>query len=311
MTIIDLRTMRESSPPPFSVVCLGNFDGIHIGHETLVNITKEKANELASQFLGIASGACFFRKAPSDYFPDSKVPHLMTFEQKLSRFFELGLDYAFVTDFEEIRHKSSETFVQKVLQEEINCVFAVCGFNFHYGKGAAGDATSLMHSMNGSATTVSPVCVDSIPVSSSLIRAAIGVGDMARAALLLGRPYCIEAEVLHGKALGRKLGIPTINQLFPEELAIPKHGIYITQTHIGGRVYPSVTNVGIRPSINDGTHINCETHILDFDHEIYGLQVRVDFLANLREEIHFSDLEELRNQIQKDIQATKAYFKEA
>ena len=102
MTIIDLRTMRESSPPPFSVVCLGNFDGIHVGHETLVKVTKEKANELAPQFPGIASGACFFKKAPSDYFPTAKVPHLMTLEQKLSHFFKLGLDYAFITDFEEI-----------------------------------------------------------------------------------------------------------------------------------------------------------------------------------------------------------------
>ncbi len=311
MTIIDLRTMRESAPPPFSVVCLGNFDGIHVGHETLVNVTKEKANELSSQFPGIASGACFFKKAPSDYFPTAKVPHLMTFEQKLSHFFKLGLDYAFVTDFEEIRNESPETFVRKTLQEEINCVFAVCGFNFHYGKGASGDADSLMQAMNGSATTVAPVCMDDLLVSSSSIRAAISIGDMARVALLLGRPYCIETEVLHGKALGRTLGIPTVNQLFPEELAIPKHGIYITQTYVDGKAYPSVTNVGIRPSVDDGVQINCETHILDFNREIYGQKVKVEFLKNLRAEIHFTNLEALRDQIQKDIQATKAYFKEA
>ena len=311
MTIIDLRTMRESSPPPFSVVCLGNFDGIHVGHEALVSATKEKAAELASQFPGVASGACFFKKAPTDFFPTSKVPHLMTFKQKLSHFFKLGLDYAFVTDFEEIRNESPEAFVQKTLRSEINCIFAVCGFNFHYGKGAAGNAASLSLSMNGCTTTVAPVCIDEMPVSSSSIRAAISAGDMLLVSRLLGRPYCIEAEVLHGKALGRTLGIPTINQLFPEELAIPKHGIYITKTHVDGKQYPSVTNVGIRPSLNDGTHINCETHILDFDQDIYGKHVKVDFLTLLRDEIHFADLDALRKQIHRDIQATKAYYKEA
>lgn len=311
MTIIDLHTMRESSPPPFSVVCLGNFDGLHVGHKMLVDVTKQKTAELSSKFLGIASGVCFFRKAPSDYFPTARVPHLITFEQKLSLFLELGLDYAFITDFEEIRNESPESFVTKTLQAKANCVFAVCGFNFHYGKGASGDANSLMHTMNGSAITVAPVCMDGAPISSSSIRAAIDKGEMEQVARLLGRSYCIEAEVLHGKALGRTLGIPTINQIFPDELAIPKHGIYITRTHVNGKAYPSVTNVGSRPSVNDGTQINCETHILDFVDEIYGVQVKVEFLERLRDEICFSDLESLRKQVQADIKATRAYYKEA
>lgn len=311
MTIIDLRTMRESSPPPFSVICLGNFDGVHIGHQALVRAAKEKKSELSATFPDIASSVCFFKIPPTDYFPEARIPRLMTLEQKLLFFSRLGLDFAFVADFEELRDTSPESYVKDTLKNQLHCVFAVCGFNFRYGKNAVGTAEELVRLMDGAASVIDPVCVNGNPVSSSTIRQAIDAGDAERAAILLGRPYRVEAEVLHGKALGRTLGLPTVNQVFPEHLAIPQNGIYVTRTYVDGVAYHSVSNVGIRPSIDDGTAVNCETHILDFDRNVYGKTVAVEFLKRIRDEIHFNDLNTLQAQIQSDIEFTKAYYKEA
>lgn len=311
MTIIHLKTMREVLPPPFSVVCLGNFDGVHVGHMALIREAVRQKSALEKAYDGIASGACFFRTPPSDYILSTPIPQLTTFEQKLKLFAECSLDYAFVIDFCEIGGLSPEDFVSKVLKQELHCVFAVCGFNFHFGKNAAGNADILGTLMNGALSVIDPIHVDGNIVSSSAIRQMVSEGNLHLIPPLLGRPYCIEAEVLHGKALGRTIGIPTINQYFPGNLAIPKLGIYITQTTINGIDFPSVTNVGIRPSVDDGTRVNCETHILDFAGDLYGQQAKVQFIKRLRDEIRFESIDALKEQIRQDIAATQAYYKEA
>ena len=309
MTIIDLKTMRESLAPPSSVVCLGNFDGLHVGHAALVRTAVEKVAELSQAVPGIASGACFFQTPPSDYF--SPVPQLITFQQKLSLFAEMGLQFVFVTDFMELRNRSPMEYVESTLKKECHCVHAVCGFNFHFGKQASGDAESLKRLMNGNASIVRPVLYEGEIVSSSIIRREIASGNVEKANLMLGHPFSVEASVLHGKALGRTLGIPTVNQCFPTNFSIPKNGIYITRSWIDGQAHPSVSNIGVRPSVDDGAHVNCETHILDFSREIYGKTVKVEFLKRLRDEIRFDSLDELKAQIQKDIKQTNAYYKEA
>lgn len=311
MTVIDLRTMRETETPPFSVVCLGNFDGVHNGHRTLASAALQKRDELSDRFPGIACGACFFKISSVDFLFSSKTPHLSTFSQKLSLFASLGLDYAFVTDFESIRNLSPDQYVNDVLKKRLHCVFSICGFNFHFGKKAAGTAEDLVALMDGNAQIIPPVCVGDLPVSSSLIRQKIAEGDVASATDLLGRPYCIDEEVLHGKGLGRTWGLPTINQHFPAELAVPLHGIYVTRTHVDGIAYPSVTNVGIRPTVEQSETVNCETHILDFDRDVYGKTVKVEFLKRLRGEIRFNSPEDLQTQIRADIAQTRIYYKEA
>lgn len=311
MTIIDLKTMREASSPPASVVCIGNFDGVHIGHTALAEETIAKKLQLSNRYEGLASAACFFKIPPTDFFRHPPIPRLTTFEEKLSLFSALGLDYAFVIDFEEVGSLSAEAFVNAILKETFHCVFAVCGFNFHFGKNASGDAAHLKSLMNGQASVIASVQADGSTVSSSEIRGMISRGEMEKIPAFLGRPYAITAEVLHGKALGRTLGTPTINQCFPENLAIPKRGIYVTRSVINGKTFPSVTNVGLRPSVNDGDKINCETHILDFQGDLYEKTVTVQFLKYLRGEIKFENTEALSAQIQKDIQNTKAYYEEA
>ncbi len=311
MTIIDLKTMREASPPPFSVLCLGNFDGVHFGHIALVKEAVDQCEKKCSEYDGIVSGACFFRTPPSNYFLSAPIPQLTTFEQKLHLFADCGLEMAFVMDFEEVGGLSPEQFVKQVLAETCHCVFAVCGFDFRFGKNAVGTADTLKTLMCGAASIIPPICRENQVVSSSAIRQRIADGEMHLVPALLGRPFCLYAEVLHGKALGRTIGIPTVNQYFPGNLAIPKYGIYITQTVIDGTVYPSVSNVGIRPTVNDGSQINCETHILDFDGDLYGRTVEVRFLKRLRDEMRFHSIDALRAQIHRDILQTREYYKEA
>lgn len=311
MTIIDLKTKREVLPPPASVLCLGNFDGIHVGHMALINEANKQKKALLGRLDGAASGACFFRTPPSDYILDTPIPQLTSFDQKLRIFGECGLDLAFVLDFEEVGILSPSEFVTDILKSTCHCEFAVCGFNFHFGKNAAGSANMLKELMGGAVSIMSPVQVEGVVASSSTVRKRIAAGDMHQIPTILGRPYSIEAEVLHGKALGRTIGIPTINQYFPGNLAIPKLGIYITKTVVNGEAYPSVTNVGTRPSVNDGTRVNCETHILGFEGDLYGQTVTVQFLKRLRDEMRFESIDALKAQIQQDILQTQEYYKEA
>ena len=311
MTVIDLKTMREVSKPPVSVVCLGNFDGVHVGHAALINEAKKQKNKLLPQYPAVSCGMCFFGIPPSSFLCPLPIPQLTSLEQKLSLFAEMGMEHAFIMDFEELGGLSPQRFVTDVLLRQIGCVHAVCGFNFRFGSRAAGTAELLGELMNGAVSVVAPIQVGGQTVSSSFIRRLIADGDVQTASALLGRAYSIKTEVLHGKALGRTIGIPTINQYFPGNLAIPKNGIYVTLTEIEGKKYPSVTNVGIRPSVNDGSHVNCETHILDFCGDLYGMSVKVSFLHRLRDEIQFSNIDMLREQIQKDISATAVFFKEA
>lgn len=311
MTVIDLHTMRETETPPFSVICLGNFDGVHIGHRALAAAALKKKEELTDRFPGIACGVCFFRISSVDYLSKTKTPHLITFSQKLSLFAELGLDYAFVTDFASLRDLSPDRYVSDVLKEQLHCVFAICGFNFRFGKKATGNAQELTALMNGNAQVIPPVCKENQTISSSLIRQKITAGEVDEIPTLLGRPYSIEGEILHGKGLGRTWGLPTINQRFPAELSVPKYGIYVTRTWIDGIAFPSVSNVGVRPTVDKNESVNCETHLLDFNKDVYGKNARVEFLKRLRDEIRFDSLEALQEQIRSDIEKTKIYYEEA
>ena len=311
MTIIDLHSMKEAAAPSASVLCLGNFDGVHLGHLALIQAVKETKETMTQQNKDVSSGICFFRCSPHTFISSSSPSLLTTYEQKLSLFAEAGLDYAFVVDFEEIGEFSPKEFIEKILKDQFHCVFVICGFNFRFGKGALGNPTILKDLMNGQAEVVPPVIAEDQVVSSTSIRALIENGEVNKIPNLLGRPFSIEAVVLHGKALGRTIGVPTINQTFPENIAVPKHGIYISAATIDGKRYAAVSNIGIRPSINDGSHINCETHILNFNGDLYGKLVKVEFYMRLRGEIKFDTIDALKAQIQQDILKTQEFYKEA
>ncbi len=308
MTVINLHTLTEDTSPKTTVLCLGNFDGVHVGHKRLICETVNIKNKLSQLNGNIQSGVLFFRSSPREFITGVTVPLIINQVEKLRIFKELGLDYAFIYDFEDVVDMSTNSFVSKILQNDLGCIHAVCGYNFRFGKKASGDACDLLKLMDGNATVIDKVSVDGIDVSSSNIRSFIANGDVMRVNLLLGRNYSISGTVIHGKKLGRTIGIPTVNMQIDKGYAVLKNGIYISQIKIGDKTYRSVSNIGIRPSVKDNDLINCETHIIGFDGDLYGKNLSVEFLDFIRDEKKFDSIDELKSQILKDIKTATEYF---
>lgn len=305
--ILNLHNMQkeESVNSPLSVA-LGNFDGIHAGHTALilkaVEIAKEKG--IASAVWTFADGKAVLPNKPGTL-------AITTLEERLSLIASLGVDYVILESFDDVRNFTPEQFVNGILKGKCKAAWAVCGFNFRFGAGGAGNSERLCELMQPEGcTVVPPVYVNGEQVSSTIIRGYIEAGDMKMAAELLGRPFFIDTTVTHGKALGRTIGIPTINQSFPEGHIVPKKGIYACMVHADGKRHMGVANVGIRPTVDADGGINCETHIIDYTGELYGERVRVEFFWRIRDEIKFAGVGELKEQIGKDIIYTKEYFKE-
>ena len=307
MDVYNLHTMQkeEGVSSPLSVA-LGNFDGVHAGHADLITRAVEyaKAHGIASAVWTFADGAAALPNKPD-------VRAITTTEEKLSLIGALGVDYAILESFEAVRGYTPERFVRELLIGKCGAAAAVCGFNFRFGAGGVGTGellASLMAPRN--CIIVPPVYVDGKLVSSTAIRACIEAGDMEGAAAMLGRPFSLTGTVLHGKELGRTIGIPTINQLFPAGSVIPKSGIYACTVETSGGSFPGVANVGIRPTIteNDAHGINCETHIIGYSGWLYGERVKVSFRSRLRDERKFDGIGALQEQIRRDIDAARDYF---
>lgn len=304
MRFINLRTRAEESLSFPSVLCIGNFDGVHLGHRQLVDSVLEKARILKQKYPEIVSGAWFF---DSNFY--KHTAEIFTIDEKLDIFASLGLDYAIIANFNEIKNTSPEDFVRQILQNDCKCVFAVCGENFRFGTKASGSANDLVEIMNGNAEIVTLLTDCERVVSSTYIRELLANGDIENANRLLSSNYSLISCVVHGKALGRKLGIPTINQFSEDKELILKNGIYCTKCTIDGELYYGVTNVGIRPTVDATDQKNIETHLIGYDGDCYDKLVKVEFLSRLRDEIKFDSVDELRLQIQKDLINTKKYFK--
>lgn len=308
MTVIDLKTGKEASLPEGARLscALGNFDGVHIGHRELLLEAAKKSHT------DDISAAWTFRVHPLLCRHTPSVKILTSAEQKLALFAQAGLDYAILEDFEAVCDLSPEEFAKELLIKKLGVCRVVCGFNFSFGKKAAGNADMLkaFFEEEGKTASIIPPCtLDGETVSSSLIRKKIEEGDIEGANTLLGHPFSIYLPVTEGKRLGRTLGIPTINQVFPENYAIPRFGVYACRCHIDGKIYCGIANVGIRPTIiEDEKQINCETHILDYSGDLYGKKVRVDFCKFIREEKKFASVDALANEIRRNTREIRTYF---
>lgn len=305
MTIYRLPEMTQMDMPPAPLaVALGNFDGVHLGHQKLLSAVREAADGIPGCLAGVWTFTAL-AKAPGD------IPALTTVEEKLRQFARAGLDFAVLEDFSAVRTMSPEKFVREYLIGTLGCAAAVCGFNFRFGYRGSGSCEDLRHLLAEDGvplTVVEPVSYSDMPVSSTRIRTAVTEGDMESAAALLGRPFSVCLPVLTGKQLGRTLGLPTINQKFPDGHIVPRHGIYACVCTVDGIRRMGVANVGTRPSVDTDGTVNCETHILDYDGMLYGENVRVEFITRLRDEARFSSLDALREAIENDIRHTRAFF---
>ena len=307
MVYFDLKNKKAECPPIAcpSVAALGIFDGVHLGHAALISRAVEERDRMRAE--GIPAVAVVWSLFENPKF----VSSITDLDEKLNIFSSLGIDYAVIEHFDDIKDLSPEEFIDRTLIGKLDCRHAICGFNYRFGFRGAGDSDLLDSRLKsqGADTTVLPpvICGGSI-VSSSRIRLLIENGDTEEAAELLGRPFSINFPVVRGKQLGRTIGIPTINQNFPDGHIIPKHGIYSSSVEIDGNTFMGVTNVGSRPTFEREGRVNSETHILCYNGILYGKNVKISFYKRIRDELRFPSADELRAQVAQDIKSTRHYF---
>ena len=312
MIVLDLSTKKlvETVALPPVVLCLGNFDGVHRGHAALIRTAIRQAEQLRAQIPDVKAGAWCFAVPPRRYLCGEKQMQITSLREKLDLMVQLGLDYVYLGDFRALHSLSPEEFIAEILQKQCRCVSTVCGFNHRFGKEGQGKTTDLESAFGDRALVLSPVndLGQGVVISSSRIRTLLAEGNMDEAVRLMGHPFVLRAPVIHGKALGRTIGLPTINQSFPAGHLIPAHGIYATRVRVGKTSYIGVTNVGRRPTVKDGDHVNCETHILDFNASLYGEIISVEFYHKLRDEKKFESLQALMEAIRADALSARAFF---
>ncbi len=289
------------------VLAFGNFDGVHIGHQHMLI----KAKEYAANN-GLLFGIYTFADSPK--FKGAYHSNLSTLQNRLSDLCEFVCpDFVYLEGFDDIRTLSPEEFVDYVI-DKFGAVCTFCGDNFSFGSralGKAADMERLMHKNGLSAKIVPTLKMNNITISSSYIKELIQNGMTETAEALLGKPYGFVSPVIHGANLGHKLGFPTINQIMPHELIVPKYGVYSTIVIVDGKEYMGVTNFGIKPTVcDDFSSPVAETYILDFSGDAYDKHVGVYFCKMLRDERKFESLDELIKNIEINVEQTRAYFKE-
>jgi riboflavin kinase/FMN adenylyltransferase len=285
-----------------TVAALGFFDGVHIGHCAVI-----RAAQAAAAKIGAQSAVFTFTGIPPKLSAHAgQVGHnglLLSETERMKRIRALGVQSICCPDFDEIRGRSADDFVQGILKGRMNAVSVVCGENFHFGAGSKADARQLAdicRQHNITVSIVPPVCLDGQTVSSTLIREKLLAGDIKNANRMLGYDWCFTAEVIKGNQLGRTIGAPTANQI-PSGIITPKRGVYAGKACLpDGRIHPSVTNIGVRPTVG-GENVVFETHIIGFNGDLYGKELTVSLLAFLREEVRFDSVQTLKEQIERDI----------
>lgn len=303
MEIINVKDYNEIRFK--TAIALGNFDGLHMGHQSLIlNMI------LKSQELGIKPSVLLFENHTKKTL-EGKGPKLLTpLEQKYSILEKLGVEIIYTMVFnEQIMKLTSEEFVKEILVDKLNIQAVIIGTDYRFGHKASGDAkrlTELGNKFGFLVNIVDPVYIDSNKVSSTSIRELLSSGDLDKAKLLLGREYSILGKVVTGKKIGNSIGYPTANIELLYNSIIPKRGVYSTKTIVDGKTYLSATSVGFNPTFNEDS-LKIESHILDFNGDLYGKVIEIVFVKYLREELKFKSIEDLKNQIDKDIFQVKRH----
>lgn len=290
----------------FRTVVLGNFDGLHRGHQQLIGLGRQIADEHDEELAVFT-----FHPQIQQMFDDSFC-YLLTEEQKLQRFRQLQVDVIETVPFEKaIATLSPEQFVQRILVERLKARHVVVGFNYSFGYKGAGDSQLLQQlgAAHGITVTVMEPCsVQGEVVSSTAIRNYLRAGNVEKANALLGYAYSLEGPVLRGNQIGRTIGFPTANIGPAERLLLPANGVYGALTYVDGRAYPGILNIGLRPTIAHSVGLNIEVHLFDFDADIYGKVIRSELHYFLRREVKFDGLDGLKAQLEQDQAKTRQLF---
>ncbi len=290
-----------------TVVTIGNFDGVHLGHQKILSGVTQRAhtNDLESAVL------TFYPHPTRVLRPEAAPTLLMTLEQRLAAFDAMGINAAMVLQFDaELAKVSAEDFAKRFLVDALRAKAVLVGDNFRFGNRQGGDVKLLQEIGARSDFEVQiapPVIENGVIVSSTAVRQALRDGRLEDVEPLLGRPFSLKGEIRPGTGLGRRLIVPTLN-LLTEQETLPKNAVYASATVLGPKVYWSVTNVGMRPTFN-GQQLAIESHLFDFSEQLTSGKMDVIFLKRLRDEQKFSGPQALREQVLKDIERAKSVLK--
>jgi riboflavin kinase/FMN adenylyltransferase len=284
---------------------IGNFDGVHRGHQAMLARLSEAAEDLA-----LPSAILTFDPHPREFFaPGAAPPRLSTLRSKLEQFAAHGIAEVHVARFNAaLAALSAERFIEDVLVRRLGTRWVLVGNDFRFGRGRSGDLALLRRAATTFSVEAMPtVVVDGERASSTAIRGALAAGELDHAARLLGRPYSIGGKVVHGDKLGRNLGFPTANIVLRHPP--PLTGVFAVRVHgLGGAARAGAASLGVRPTVKAGAKPLLEVFVFDFDEAVYGRRVVVEFLCKLRDEERYADLDTLTRQIRADVAQAREYF---
>ena len=292
------------------VIALGFFDGVHLGHAALLRRTVEEA---AAR--GVTPAVFTFDRVPKEVVTGIPCPLINSPKDRADLVRRLyGIRDVIMVPFDrEMMTTSWEDFVTKILVERYHAVHLVAGHDHHFGHKNQGSPELLAQKcaeLGLGCDIIPKVEIGGITVSSTYIRRLVELGQIERANRFLGHPHTLTQTVRHGRRIGRTIGIPTVNLTVPSHVLVPQHGVYVSRVYLpDGRSFAGVTNVGTRPTVCENGSISVETFLLDFDGDLYGTDIRLEFCKRLRGEVKFASLEALRDGIRKNIAETREYFR--
>ena len=302
-----MQVIRGFSQPSHDRIALtiGNFDGVHRGHQAMLSRLSEAADDLA-----LPPAVLTFEPHPREFFARASAPpRLSTLRDKLERFAFLGMARVHVARFDASLAKlSAEEFIDQILVRNLKVGWILVGDDFRFGHDRVGDLALLREKAATYSVEAMPtVAIDGERASSTAVRSALALGNVEHAAKLLGRPYIISGHVAHGDKLGRDLGFPTANVVLRHKP--PLSGIFAVRVHgLGDEARAGVASLGVRPTVKQGAKPLLEIFVFDFDEAIYGRRIAVEFLHKLRDEERYADLDQLSRQIRVDVAQARDYF---
>lgn len=284
-----------------SAVAIGKFDGIHLGHQKLLQEIIAKKKE------GMKAVVFTFYPSPSAFFSGKKEKELTTLEEKRQCFEKMGVDILVEFPFnKETASTTREVFVEEILVKKLHAGYIVAGSDLSFARKGEGNSTYLVErskEFDFSVQIVDKITFEQEIISSTAIRQAVLLGDVKKAAGMLGRKYSISGTVKKGKQIGRTIGFPTLNISLPEDKLSLQNGVYKTKVFVKETWYDAITNVGCRPTVTDNPQIFVESYLYDFDGILYGEKIEVYFVEFMRKEMKFDSLSGLKEQLQKDLEA--------
>lgn len=300
-----IRDTTDFVSPGETAVSIGKFDGVHLGHRRLLEelIDQKEKGLLATVFT--------FDPYPEVFFGYGSKQMLTTLEEKEQIFEKMGIDILVEFPFNAVSAATpSKEFVTRFLCSHLRARFIAAGPDLSFGDHGSGNFSlleELAPEYGFTAKKIEKVIMDENIISSTLIRRLISTGEVTTAARYLGEPYMVRGRIVHGKALGRRIGIPTLNQVPPEDKLLPPFGVYYSDVLIGEKKYCGMTNIGIKPTVSEEKRVTVETYLYDFRDDIYGETATVQLLTHRRPEMKFGSLEELKKTMEQDIQAGRVY----